>query len=71
MGCYVPAKSAQFRITDRMFSRMGFNDSIEKNLSTFMMEVNDFLKFNFISYRFLFLPKYQTDFSFVNQHHVR
>lgn len=41
LGCYVPAKSAQFRITDRIFSRMGFNDSIEKNLSTFMMEVND------------------------------
>lgn len=41
LGCYVPAKSAQFRITDRMFSRMGFNDSIEKNLSTFMLEVNE------------------------------
>lgn len=41
LGCYVPAKSAQFRITDRMFSRMGFNDSIEKNLSTFMLEVKE------------------------------
>ncbi|XP_055320057.1 mutS protein homolog 4-like [Sitodiplosis mosellana] len=41
LGCYVPAKSAQFRITDRIFSRMGFNDSIEKNLSTFMMEMNN------------------------------
>ncbi|XP_031634258.1 mutS protein homolog 4-like [Contarinia nasturtii] len=41
IGCYVPAKSAQFRITDRIFSRMGFNDSIQKNLSTFMMEMNN------------------------------
>lgn len=39
LGCYVPAHYAQFRITDRIFSRMGFNDSLEKNLSTFMMEV--------------------------------
>lgn len=39
LGCYVPAKSAQFRITDRVFSRIGFNDSIERNMSTFIMEV--------------------------------
>lgn len=45
LGCYVPAQSAQFRVTDRILSRIGFNDSIEKNLSTFMLEVN-FSKFH-------------------------
>lgn len=39
VGCYVPAESAQFRITDRLFTRIGFNDSIQKNTSTFVMEV--------------------------------
>lgn len=40
IGCYVPAESAQFRITDRLFTRIGFNDSIQKNASTFVMEVS-------------------------------
>lgn len=39
LGCFVPAKSAQFRITDRIFCRMGFNDSLEQNASSFIMEV--------------------------------
>lgn len=39
LGCYLPAKSAQFRITDRLFSRMGFNDCIEQNASSFISEV--------------------------------
>lgn len=39
LGCFVPAKSAQFRIADRIFSRMGFNDCIEQNASSFVLEV--------------------------------
>lgn len=40
VGCYVPAESAQFRITDRLFARIGFNDSIQKNASTFVIEAS-------------------------------
>lgn len=40
LGCFVPAASAQFRITDRIFTRMGFNDSIEQGASTFALEVS-------------------------------
>lgn len=39
LGCFVPAKSAQFRIADRIFTRIGANDSIEKNASSFVVEV--------------------------------
>lgn len=39
MGCFVPATSAELRIVDRIFSRMGFNDDIETNCSTFAREV--------------------------------
>lgn len=39
LGCYVPAASAQFRITDRIFSRMGTTDSIEMKASLFVTEM--------------------------------
>lgn len=44
VGCYVPAISAEFRITDWLFSRIGFDDSIEHNASSFMLEVNKYLE---------------------------
>lgn len=40
IGCYVPAQEATFRITDRLFSRIGFDDSIESNASTLIVEVD-------------------------------
>lgn len=40
-GCYVPATSASFRLTDRIFSRLGTSDNIEENASTFMVEMLD------------------------------
>ncbi|XP_065344364.1 mutS protein homolog 4-like [Cloeon dipterum] len=41
IGCFVPAESAEFRITDRIFSRIGFEDSIEGNASTFVVEMRE------------------------------
>lgn len=40
LGCYVPAAQAELRVTDRIFTRIGSNDSIEKNASSFVLEVN-------------------------------
>lgn len=39
VGCFIPAHSAQFRICDKLFSRIGFEDSIDKGVSSFGMEV--------------------------------
>ncbi|XP_033606751.1 mutS protein homolog 4 isoform X2 [Cryptotermes secundus] len=42
IGCYVPAHSATFRISDHIFSRLSFDDSIECNASTFVLELKEF-----------------------------
>jgi len=39
IGCYVPAEYASFRMADQIFSRIGSDDDIETNSSTFMVEV--------------------------------
>ena len=39
IGSYVPAEYASFRLTDQIFSRIGSDDDIETNASTFVMEV--------------------------------
>jgi len=39
IGCTVPAKSAQFRLTNRIFARIGNDDDIASDLSTFGREV--------------------------------
>jgi len=39
VGSYVPAKQATFRVCDRIFSRIGFDDNLEGNASTLMVEV--------------------------------
>lgn len=41
IGCFVPAKSAKLRITDKIFSRIGFSDSIELGASTFTVELRE------------------------------
>ncbi|XP_067119866.1 mutS protein homolog 4-like [Centruroides vittatus] len=41
LGCFVPAEYASFRITDQLFSRIGSNDDMESNLSTFMLEMKE------------------------------
>lgn len=40
IGCYVPAEYACFRVADQIFSRIGSDDDIETNSSTFMLEVS-------------------------------
>ena len=49
IGCYVPAEYASFRAADQIFSRIGSDDDIETNSSTFMLEVS------FLSEVFFFL----------------
>ncbi|KAF7409601.1 hypothetical protein HZH68_003982 [Vespula germanica] len=41
IGCYVPARRAEFRITDRIFCRICFRDDIECNASTFVVEMKE------------------------------
>ena len=41
MGCFVPAKSAKIKETDRIFTRIGAGDNIVEGLSTFMVEMKE------------------------------
>ncbi|QPG76234.1 hypothetical protein FOA43_003620 [Brettanomyces nanus] len=41
MGSFVPATSARIGIIDKIFTRVGSSDSIFKNQSTFMVEMNE------------------------------
>ncbi|XP_075977921.1 mutS protein homolog 4-like [Anticarsia gemmatalis] len=41
LGCFVPATNAVFRLCDRIFSRIGFNDSVELNASTYVFEMKE------------------------------
>jgi DNA mismatch repair protein MSH4 len=52
MGCYIPAQYASFRIADQIFSRIGSDDDIETNSSTFMVEVSSLAILCFIYHLF-------------------
>ncbi len=39
IGCFVPAKSADITITDRIFTRIGAGDDLTSGYSTFMVEM--------------------------------
>lgn len=41
MGCYVPAKSAEISLVDKIFTRVGASDNISQGESTFMVEMNE------------------------------
>lgn len=41
MGCWVPASKAHFRMCDKILSRIGFEDSIEQNASSFTVEMRE------------------------------
>ena len=41
VGCFVPAASAEFRICDSIFSRVGTADNMECNASSFMLEMKE------------------------------
>ncbi|ELU10757.1 hypothetical protein CAPTEDRAFT_92723, partial [Capitella teleta] len=41
VGSFVPAEYASFRLTDQIFSRIGSEEDIESNASSFMVEMKD------------------------------
>jgi DNA mismatch repair protein MutS len=41
IGCFVPAKSANIGVIDKLFTRVGANDNISSGESTFMVEMNE------------------------------
>lgn len=41
IGCFVPAKDARIRMTDKIFSRLGFQDNIEQGASSFTVELRE------------------------------
>jgi len=41
IGSFIPAKSAQIGIVDKIFTRIGAHDDISKGQSTFMVEMNE------------------------------
>lgn len=41
IGCFVPAQYASFRVANQIFSRIGSDDDIETNASTFMLEMRE------------------------------
>ena len=45
VGCYVPAEYASFRAADQILSRIGSDDDIETNSSTFTLEVSFFISY--------------------------
>ena len=46
IGSFVPAEYASFRITRQLFTRIGSDDDIETNSSTFMLEVSIIFTYN-------------------------
>lgn len=41
MGCYVPAEMAVIPVRDSLLSRIGTDDDMENNVSTFLMEMRE------------------------------
>lgn len=56
IGSFVPAEYASFRLTDQIFSRVGSDDDIETNSSTFMLEMREVCTMCFHLLTFL-MPK--------------
>lgn len=41
IGCFVPAKSAEIPVTDKIFTRIGASDNLALDQSTFMVEMSE------------------------------
>lgn len=41
LGCFLPAKEAQIRICDKIFSRIGFEDNMDASASSFVVEIRE------------------------------
>ena len=41
IGCYVPARSAQIGVVDKLFTRVGASDNLVGGESTFLVEMNE------------------------------
>ncbi|MBQ7453228.1 MAG: DNA mismatch repair protein MutS [Clostridia bacterium] len=41
VGCFVPARTAEISLTDRIFTRIGASDELSLGNSTFMVEMNE------------------------------
>lgn len=41
LGSFVPAKEAQIRISDKLFSRIGFEDNMDASASSFVIEIRE------------------------------
>ena len=41
IGCFIPAKSAEIGLIDKIFTRVGASDNISSGESTFMVEMNE------------------------------
>ncbi|MFV0346770.1 MAG: DNA mismatch repair protein MutS [Bacteroidales bacterium] len=41
VGCFIPAKSAEIGLVDKIFTRVGASDNISSGESTFMVEMNE------------------------------
>ena len=59
IGCFVPATYASFRSTDRLFTRIGSEDSLETNSSSFMVEMKEmsFILHNCTSSSFIIIDE--------------
>ena len=63
IGCFVPAEYASICVANQIFSRIGSDDDIESNSSTFMVEVT------YVSVCLLFLLQTCEDF-FISPSHL-
>ena len=41
VGCFIPASYASLKLVDNIFSRIGCDDDIETNASTFTLEMRE------------------------------